>query len=164
MQSINAVAITGNLTRDPELREAGSTKICGMRIAFNTRVKRGDDWQDKANYADVTVFGGQGENCHRYLSKGRGVAISGRLDWSEWTDKDNNKRQSLQIIADNVQFISDGKDHDSGGEREAAPATSSAPPADDFAAPVSSAVDDDIPFHHEGVTLDFEPFHATTYR
>ena len=80
------VVITGNLTRDPELRSTPSgTSVCELRVAVNSRRK--DDsgnWVDKPNYFDVTVWGAQGENCATYLSKGRPVAVDGRLDWREW--------------------------------------------------------------------------------
>ncbi len=79
--NINRVVITGNLTRDPELRSTNSgLNICSLRIATNTRRKdQSGQWIDKPNYFDVTIFGAQGENCARFLSKGRPVAIDGRL-------------------------------------------------------------------------------------
>ena len=85
--NINRVIITGNLTADPELRSLPSgTSVCKLRVACNTRRKDGasGEWVDKPNYFDVTVWGAQGENCARYLSKGRRVAIDGRLEWREW--------------------------------------------------------------------------------
>ena len=81
--NINRVVITGNLTRDPELRNLPSgMAVCSLRIASNTRRKDNStgEWVDKPNYFDVTVWGAQGENCAQYLSKGRPVAIDGRLD------------------------------------------------------------------------------------
>ena len=106
--NINTVVVTGNLTRDPELRNLPSgTAVCKMRVAVNTRRKNGStgEWEDKPNYFDVTVWGAQGENCATYLSKGRPVAIQGRLEWREWDDKQGNKRQSVEIIAESVQFL-----------------------------------------------------------
>ena len=85
--NINRVVLTGNLTRDPELRSTASgMSVCSLRIASNTRRKNQStgEWEDKPNYFDVTVWGAQGENCARYLSKGRPVAIDGRLEWREW--------------------------------------------------------------------------------
>ena len=84
--NINRVIITGNLTRDPELRSTpGGTSVCSLRVAVNSRRKdeRGQ-WVDKPNYFDVTVWGAQGENCAQYLAKGRPVAVDGRLNWREW--------------------------------------------------------------------------------
>jgi single-strand DNA-binding protein len=106
--NINRVVLTGNLTRDPELRSLPSgMSVCSLRLASNTRRKtNGGDWEDKPNYFDVTVWGAQGENCARFLTKGRAVAIDGRLEWREW-DGDNGKRQAVEIIADAVQFLGD---------------------------------------------------------
>jgi single-strand DNA-binding protein len=106
--NINRVVLVGNLTRDPELRHTPSgTPICKLRLAVNTRVKDGatGQWTDKPNYFDVTVWGAQGENCATYLSKGRPVAVDGRLDWREWEANDGGKRQSIEIIAESVQFL-----------------------------------------------------------
>ena len=106
--NINRVVLTGNLTSDPELRSLPSgTSVCKLRVACNTRRKNGStgEWEDKPNYFDVTVWGAQGENAARYLSKGRPVAIDGRLEWREWETQDGAKRQAIDIIADSVQFL-----------------------------------------------------------
>jgi len=107
--NVNVVVITGNLTRDPELRHTGGgTAVCELRVAVNSRRKDGTtgEWTDKANYFDVVVWGAQGENCATYLSKGRPVAVEGRLDWREWEAKEGGgKRQAVQIIANTVQFL-----------------------------------------------------------
>jgi single-strand DNA-binding protein len=115
--NINVVGITGNLTRDPEVRPTdGGTAVCRMRLAVNGRRKdvATGEWVDKANYLDVVVFGPQAKNCATYLTKGRAVAIEGRLDWREWEAKDGGgRRQAVQIIANTVQFLGrpgDGKD------------------------------------------------------
>ena len=149
--NINRVIITGNLTADPELRALPSgSSVCKLRVAVNTRRKDGStgEWQDKPNYFDVTVWGAQGENSARYLSKGRGVAIDGRLEWREWTTQEGQKRQAVEIVADSVQFLSSPDGAASGGGGFSA---RSDVPVDtgDFA-PVgggsSSVADDDIPF------------------
>ena len=105
--NINRVIITGNLTKDPELRSLQSgTAVCKLRVAVNSRRKdQSGEWVDKPNYFDVTVWGAQGENCATYLSKGRPVAVDGRLDWREWEAQDGSKRQSIEIIAESVQFL-----------------------------------------------------------
>src|SRR3954469_5118764 len=110
--NINRVVLTGNLTRDPELRNLPSgTAVCSLRIASNTRRKdQQGNWVDKPNYFDVTVWGAQGENCAQYLSKGRPVAIDGRLEWREFQDREGNKRQAVDIIADSVQFLGGRED------------------------------------------------------
>jgi single-strand DNA-binding protein len=146
--NINRVVISGNLTRDPELRSTpgGGTTICGLRIAVNSRRKdESGQWVDKPNYFDVTVFGAQGENCAQYLTKGRPVAVDGRLNWREWEAKDGSKRQSVDIIADSVQFLGSREGGQSNGTVESdLPADTS-----DFQqAGVASGgkPDDDIPF------------------
>ncbi len=157
--NVNVVVITGNLTRDPELRHTGGgTAICELRVAVNTSRKDGQtgQWVDKANYFDVVVWGGQGENCANYLSKGRPVAIEGRLDWREWEAKDGSgKRQAVQIVANKVQFLGsrDGSGGGSNGNGGGGFTPSSDVPADtsDFEGAAAGAgegggAEDDIPF------------------
>jgi single-strand DNA-binding protein len=115
----------------------------------NTRKKDPStgEWGEKANYFDVTVWGAQAENCAQYLQKGRPIAVDGRLEWREWQEKETgNKRQSIDIIADSVQFLG-SRD---GGENGGRFTPQSDVPADtgDFqAAPVGAGgSDDDIPF------------------
>jgi single-strand DNA-binding protein len=151
--NINRVVLTGNLTRDPELRSTGGgLSVCKLGIAVNTRRKNGATgaWEEKPNYFRVTVFGAQGENCAQYLKKGRPVAIDGRLEWSQW-ETDGQKRESIDIIADSVQFLGGRDDAGNGnGFSSSVQATESDIPIDtgDFeAAPVAAgAADDDIPF------------------
>jgi single-strand DNA-binding protein len=118
--NVNVVVITGNLTKDPELRSTGGgTPVCEMRVAVNSRRKdQSGQWVDKPNYFDVVVFGAQGENCANFLSRGRPVAVEGRLDWREWEAKEGGgKRQAVQIIANSVQFLGsrDGGGQNGGG-------------------------------------------------
>ncbi|HEX3733965.1 MAG TPA: single-stranded DNA-binding protein [Solirubrobacterales bacterium] len=156
---MNVVVITGNLTRDPELRHIGSgTAICELRVAVNSRRKDGQsgEWVDKPNYFDVTVWGAQGENCANYLSKGRPVAVEGRLDWREWEAKDGSKRQAVQIIANTVQFLGsrDGSGGGNGNGGGGGFSPSSDVPADtsDFEGAAAGSggggggSEDDIPF------------------
>lgn len=148
--NVNVVVITGNLTRDPELRHTGGgTAVCELRVAVNSRRKQGEEWVDKPNYFDVVNFGARAESCAEYLSKGRPVAVEGRLDWREWETKDGGKRQAVQIIADTVQFL--GKKGE-GGNGGSAP-QSDGVPADEFPATGSDSgqvgggqEEDDIPF------------------
>ena len=151
--NINRVIITGNLTADPELRSLPSgTSLCKLRVACNTRRKDNstNEWVDKPNYFDVTVWGAQGENCARYLSKGRPVAIDGRLEWREWESPEGQKRQAIDIIADSVQFLGgreEGGGDNGGGFRASRPAGDIPMDTRDFAPAASGASgDDDIPF------------------
>ncbi len=153
--NINRVVMTGNLTADPELRSLPSgSSVCNLRIACNTRRKNGStgEWEDKPNYFNVTVWGAQGENAARYLSKGRPVAIDGRLEWREWEAQDGSKRSAVDIIADSVQFLGSREDSAGGGFAGGARQGGDVAVDDsDFqAAPVSGPApgggDDDIPF------------------
>jgi single-strand DNA-binding protein len=151
--NINRVIITGNLTSDPELRSLPSgTSVCKLRVAVNTRRKDGasGEWVDKPNYFDVTVWGAQGENCARYLSKGRGVAVDGRLEWREWEDQSGNKRQGVDIIADTVQFLSSPGGEGGNGNGFTARSDVPVDTGDFAAAPAGGGGaptgDDDIPF------------------
>lgn len=145
--NINRVVLVGNLTRDPELRHTPSgTAVCSLRIAVNTRRKdESGQWTDKPNYFDITVWGQQGENCAQYLAKGRPVAVDGRLNWREWEDKEGGKRQTVDIIADSVQFLGSRDAPQSNGAVESdLPADTSDFQPSGVASGGSS--DDDIPF------------------
>jgi single-strand DNA-binding protein len=151
--NINRVVLTGNLTRDPDLRSTPSgLSICKLGIAVNTRRKNNatGEWEEKPNFFRVTVFGGQAESCGQYLRKGRPVAIDGRLEWSTW-ENEGQKRESIDIIADNVQFLGGRDDAGNGnGFSSSVRAAESDVPIDtgDFeTAPVAAGTsDDDIPF------------------
>ena len=152
--NLNVVVITGNLTRDPELRSLPSgTSVCDLRVAVNTRRKNGatGEWEDKPNYFDVKVWGAQGENCARFLSKGRPVGVQGRLEWREWETQDGQKRQAVDIIADSVQFLGGREDASAGGFTASVGGSRSDVPVDErdyqpAAATGASIGDDDIPF------------------
>jgi single-strand DNA-binding protein len=144
--SINRVVLVGNLTRDPELRHTpGGTPVCSLRVAVNSRRRdESGQWVDKPNYFSVSVFGNQAESSAQYLSKGRPVAIDGRLDWREWQAQDGSKRESVEIVAESVQFLGgrEGGGGDfGGGGNQFVPAGAGAENAD-----FPSAADDDIPF------------------
>ena len=141
-QNINSVVLVGNLTKDPELRHTPSgTAVTTLRVAVNDRVKRGEEWTDAAYYFDVTVWGRTAENCAQYLAKGRPVGVQGKLTWREWDAQDGSKRQSVEVVADNVQFLG-GRDGGGPGEQQFVP-QGAAQSTDDFPA---AAADDDIPF------------------
>ena len=152
--NINRVILTGNLTRDPELRSIPSSgnSVCSLRVACNTRRKDSStgDWVDKPNYFDVTIFGRQGDNAAQYLSKGRPVAIDGRLEWREWQDKEGNNRQSVEIVADNVQFLGAREEGGSGNGSRFTPQSDVPADTSDFSTVPSGggggSTDDDIPF------------------
>jgi single-strand DNA-binding protein len=140
--SINRVVISGNLTRDPELRStAGGMAILKMGIAVNDRRKNSQsgEWEDVPNFFDVVVFGSRGESISRFLSKGSKVAIEGKLRWSQWETPDGDKRSKVEIVADDIEFLSARTE---GGGGYSAPPSSKKAAAD----PVEAVGEEDIPF------------------
>ena len=126
MRNLNAVTLTGNLTRDPELRQTpNGVSVADLGLAVNESVKGPNgEWTERANFFNVTVWGGQAESCARYLSKGRPVAITGRLRWESW-EKDGEKRSMVKVVADQVQFLGGGQDQgqgqQGGGQQQSVP-------------------------------------------
>jgi single-strand DNA-binding protein len=128
--SINRVVISGNLTRDPELRATGSgMSVLKMGVAVNDRRKNQQtgEWEDYPNFVDVTVFGARGEALSRFLSKGAKVAIEGKLRWSQW-ETDGQKRSKLEVVADEVEFLSS---RDGGSSGHTAPESAPGPSSDE---------------------------------
>lgn len=110
--SINRVNISGNLTHDPELRATqGGTGILTFGVAVNDRRKNPQtgEWEDYPNFVNCVVFGGRAEPLSKFLSKGSKVAIEGKLRWSQW-EKDGQKRSKLEVIVDEVEFMSRSND------------------------------------------------------
>lgn len=135
--SINRVNISGNLTRDPELRQtSGGTSILNIGVAVNDRRKNQQtgEWEDVPNFVDCVMFGTRAEGVARYLTKGTKVAIEGRLRYSTWQAQDGSKRSKLEVIVDEIEFMSRAN-----GQQQAAPKA---------AAPAQQAdvYDEDIPF------------------
>lgn len=106
--SINRVIISGNLTRDPELRAtAGGMQVMSLGVAVNDRRRNAQtgEWEDYPNFVDCTMFGTRAESLARFLSKGTKVAIEGKLRWSQW-ERDGQKRSKLEVIVDDLEFMS----------------------------------------------------------
>ena len=141
--SINRVNISGNLTRDPELRStAGGTAILSLGVAVNDRRKNPQtgDWEDYPNFVDAVMFGTRAEAVSRYLQKGSKVAIEGKLRYSSW-EKDGQRRSKLEVVVDEIEFMSLGEQGGGyGGGGYQPPLRPQAP------APVVDAYDEDIPF------------------
>lgn len=137
--SINRVVVSGNLTRDPDLRMAGTTPLLQLGIAVNERRKNNStgEWEDVPNFFDVLVWGQRGESLSRFLKKGSKIAVSGRLRWSQWTSTEGQKRSKVEIVADEVDIMSP---RDGGGASYSAPAE--APASSDS----TEVLTDDIPF------------------
>jgi single-strand DNA-binding protein len=106
--SINKVLISGNLTRDPELRATASgMPVLGLGVAVNDRRKNQStgEWEDFPNFIDCTMFGARAESVKNFLSKGSKVAIEGKLRWSQW-ERDGQKRSKIEVIIDEIEFLS----------------------------------------------------------
>lgn len=123
MANLNKVMLLGNLTRDPELRYTPKgTAVGDLGLAVNRRVSDGNgNWSDEVTFLDVTVWGRDAENAQKYLAKGRGVFIEGRLQLDSWEDKaTGQKRTKLKIIGETVQFLPDSRGGAGGGGRSQA--------------------------------------------
>jgi single-strand DNA-binding protein len=138
--SINRVIITGNLTRDPELKALPSgTSVLKLGVAVNDRRKNQQtgEWEDAPNFVDVSIFGQRGESLSRFLEKGTRVAIEGKLRWSQWENQQGEKRSKLEVVADEIEFMSSRGEGGGGARSYAGPA--------DLPAPEPIA-EEDIPF------------------
>jgi single-strand DNA-binding protein len=106
--SINKVTISGNLTRDMEVRSTASgLAIGGFGIAVNDRRKNQQtgEWEDYPNFIDCKLFGSRAEKLQPYLVKGAKVALAGKLSWSQW-EKDGQKRSKLEVVVDDIELMS----------------------------------------------------------
>ena len=146
--SINRVNISGNLTRDSELRAtAGGVQVLRFGVAVNDRRRNPEtgEWEDYPNFVECVMFGARAEAVGRYLLKGTKVAIEGKLRYSSW-EKDGQRRSKLEVIVDEVEFMSRAQQADAGGYAPA-PAPQQAPaPAPAPVPPVVDVYDEDIPF------------------
>lgn len=105
---INRAVISGNLTRDPEVRStSGGMEVMTFGVAVNDRRKNQQtgEWDDYPNFIDVTVFGARVPGLSRLLSKGTKVAVEGKLRWSQW-ERDGQKRSKIELIADEIEVMS----------------------------------------------------------
>nr|DAF71560.1 MAG TPA: Single strand binding protein [Caudoviricetes sp.] len=116
--SINRVCISGNLTRDPELRATASgMQVMQIGVAVNERVKGSDgQWTDRPNYVECTMFGSRAERLAGMLAKGAKVCIDGRLRWPQWQDRETGrKRSKLEVIVDDIELMQRRRDDAQGG-------------------------------------------------
>ncbi len=155
MRDIATATLSGNLTRDVELRSLPSgADVARLRVATTTRRRHGEEWADKTNYFTVEVYGAQARNCAQYLHKGSRVVVAAELDWREWTDPDDKKREAVTFRARQLLFEGGRSTQaaaDDGSEQNGAPPPAAAP-AD--ASPVGVSAErgegtasaDDLPF------------------
>jgi single-strand DNA-binding protein len=131
---LNTVGLVGRLTRDPELRyTAAGEPVCGLRLAVSSRTRVDEDWEDRPNFFDVSVWGRNGEAAAEHLTKGRRIGVAGRLTWREWRTDDGSRREAVQIVASSVQYL------DAPKREEGEPTPVGAPNGE-------GAADGDIPF------------------
>ena len=118
--SINRVSISGNLTRDPELRVTPSgMQVLGFGVAVTDRRKNNQtgEWEDYPNFVDCTIFGNRGESMGRILHKGMKVAVEGKLRYSAWEDKNGGGRRSkIEVIVDEIELMSQNPNGAHGGQ------------------------------------------------
>lgn len=137
--SINRVVISGNLTRDPELRTTASgMSILSFGVAVNDRRKNSQtgEWEDYPNFIDCTMFGIRAQNIQQYLSKGSKVTVEGKLRWSQW-EKDGQKRSKLDVVVNDIDF---------GGNRKSDDDSAYSSPTVPVADTPTALYDEDIPF------------------
>ena len=142
---MNKVFIVGNLTRDPELRSTrDGIPVCSFTVAVNRRQRNAEAGQPEADFFRVTAWRGLGENCSKYLAKGRKVAVTGAVSVSTYTGNDGNFRASLVVTADDVEFLTPR------GEAGEMPASAPRAMAPAPAAPQNNGFvqvdDDELPF------------------
>lgn len=133
--SINRFIGTGNLTRDAELRSmSNGDPVLEFGIAINDRVKnrQTDQWEDRPNFFDCTMYGNRAQSIANHMTKGKKVGIEGRLKWSQW-EKDGQKRSRVTIVVNEIEFMSSY-------DRQQTPQASPQPVSD------TTYSDDDIPF------------------
>jgi single-strand DNA-binding protein len=155
MQDIANTTLSGNLTRDVDLRQLPSgADVARLRVATTTRRRNGEEWVDKTNYLTVEVFGAQARACAQYLSKGSRVFVDAEPDWREWTDQQGNRREAVTFKARHVLFEGGRREPSSDRESQEKPPApvAVAQPAAATTAPHASgdvtgtATADDLPF------------------
>lgn len=156
MRDIATATLSGNLTRDVELRALPSgADVARLRVATTTRRRSGEEWVDKTNYFTVEVYGAQARNCAQYLRKGSRVFVDAELDWREWTDQQDNKREAVTFRAREVLFegvraapaaSADGGEQQNGAGSEATAPAGGEPVGVSTLGADGSASADDLPF------------------
>lgn len=135
--SINVVNISGNLTRDPELRRtAGGTAILGFGVAVNDRRKNQQtgEWEDYPNFVDCTMFGTRAEKLAGMLAKGTKVCILGKLRYTSW-ERDGQRRSKIEVIVDDIELMQNRRPQQEQPQQDYQPGYQQQP-----------AVYDDLPF------------------
>lgn len=101
----NHLTITGNLTRDPELRSTTRSQVANFSIAVNRRYRVEEEWHEEVSFFDCEAWGGTAERVGQSLQKGSPVFIDGRLKQDSWTDQNGRKQSRVRIVADRIGFL-----------------------------------------------------------
>ncbi|MBI5853458.1 MAG: single-stranded DNA-binding protein [Planctomycetes bacterium] len=118
MANFNKVILAGNLTRDPELKYTQSGQaIAKFGLAINRKYKQGEETKEQTCFVDITAWGRTAEVVNEYAKKGRPILVEGRLEYSTW-EKDGQKRSKLEVVAENIQFLSSREGAQAGGGGE----------------------------------------------
>jgi single-strand DNA-binding protein len=136
---LNKVIVIGNLTRDPELKYTPSgTARTRFAVAINRQYKdSAGQMQEEVTFVPIVVWGAQAENCANYLTKGRSVAVEGRLRIDSFENQEGEKKQVVEVVAQSVQFL--------GGAPRSTSEPGSAPAGEDAQAK-ALATDEEVPF------------------
>lgn len=136
MASLNKVLLIGNLTKDPELRYTpGGTAVANLRLAVNRKFKdRTGELKEDTCFVTVTAWDKQAEICNQYLQKGRPIFVEGILQSRSWDTPDGQKRSTIDVRAERIQFLGDvgpgGKGGEPGGGKAEGPAGEGEPGSD----------------------------------
>ena len=145
---MNKLTIIGNLTRDPELRTTSAgVSVCDFTVAVNRRQRRdAQNGQPEADFFRVSAWRERGELCAKYLAKGRKVCVVGPVSVHTYTGNDGTTRASLEVNADDVEFLSSRNDGEAAGGYTAPAAAPEAPSADPQAAGFTAVETEELPF------------------
>src|SRR5436305_1033637 len=128
MRDLVTATLSGNLTRDVELKQLPSgAEVARLRVASTARRRNGEEWVEKTNYFTVEVYGAQARACAQYLGRGSRVLVDAEPDWREWTDQQQNKREAVTFRARQVLF--EGSPRAAAGDSAPAPGNGSPAPA-----------------------------------
>lgn len=133
---MNVLNIIGNLTRDPESRQVGDKTVCNFTVAVNRRQKD-KDGNNVADFFRISAWGKMGENCQKYLNKGRKVGVTGSVSVHPFLGQDGSPKASLEVLAQDVEFLS------SGNSEQSSSAPAPAPTADGMPVDIDSS---ELPF------------------
>jgi len=119
--SINEVTLRGRLGRAPECRAVEDNTVCNFSIAISESFKKGDNWEEKTVWVDITAWGRTAETCERFLKKGSDVIVLGKLAVDTW-EKDGKQFSKTKVIARTVQFLDSKSDSKPAQSRKPEPA------------------------------------------